>query len=48
MTLEQIWKRGTIEWKPPSVVLPSLSWGWLVVLVAAALVELLWFRPERR
>jgi hypothetical protein len=47
-TLEQIWKRGTIGWKPPSVVLPSLSWGWLVVLLAAAAVEIFWFRRERR
>lgn len=47
-TLEQVWKRGTIDWKPPSVVLPSVSWGWLVVLAAAALVELCWFRRERR
>jgi hypothetical protein len=46
-TLEQLWKRGTIGWKPPSVVMPSLSWGWLVVLCAAAVVEILWFRRER-
>jgi hypothetical protein len=45
--LEQLWKRGTIDWKPPSVVLPSVSWGWLVVLATAAAVELLWFRRER-
>jgi hypothetical protein len=47
-TLEQLWKRGTIDWKPPSVVMPTISWGWLVVLGVAALVELAWFRPERR
>lgn len=47
-TLEQLWKRGTIEWKPPSVVLPGLTWGWLLILVAAALVEVFWFRRERR
>jgi hypothetical protein len=47
-TLEQLWKRGTIGWKPPSVLLPSVTWGWLVVLAAAAAVELLWFRRERR
>ena len=46
--LEQLWKRGTIDWKPPSVVLPSVSWGWLVVLAATAAVEVLWFRRERR
>ncbi len=47
-TLEQLWKRGTIDWKPQSVVLPSLTWGWLIVLAAAAAVEILWFRRERR
>jgi hypothetical protein len=47
-TLEQLWKRGTIGWKPPSVVLPAIGWGWLVVLGAAVLVELAWFRRERR
>jgi hypothetical protein len=46
--LEQFWKRGTIGWKPPSVVLPSLSWGWLAILGAAAVIEILWFRRERR
>ena len=47
-TLEQLWKRGTIDWKPPSVVMPAISWGWLVVLGVAVLVELAWFRRERR
>ena len=47
-TLEQIWKRGTIDWKPPSVVLPGVSWGWLVIVLAAAVVEIFWFRRERR
>jgi hypothetical protein len=47
-TLEQFWKRGTIDWKPPSVVTPAISWSWLVVLGVAVLVELAWFRRERR
>lgn len=44
--LEQLWKRGTIGWKPPSVLLPSF--GWLAILGAAAVIELAWFRRERR
>jgi hypothetical protein len=47
-TLEQLWKRGTIDWKPPSVLMPAISWGWLVILGVAVLVELGWFRRERR
>ena len=46
--VEQLWKRGTVGWKAPSVLLPSLTWGWLVILVTAAAIELLWFRRERR
>ena len=46
-TLEQLWKRGTIDWKPPNVLLPAISWGWLAALAAAVLVELA-FRRERR
>ncbi len=47
-TLEQLWKRGTIGWKPPSVLYPGLSWGWLAILLVVALIELAWFRRERR
>jgi hypothetical protein len=46
-TVEQLWKRGTIGWKPPSVLVPGISWGWLAILAAAAVVELAWFRRER-
>jgi len=46
--VEQLWKRGTVGWKAPSVLLPSLSWGWLAILAATAAIELGWFRRERR
>lgn len=45
---EQIQKRGTVDWTFPSLLEPDLEWGWLGVLAAAAAVELLWFRRERR
>ena len=45
--LEQVVKRGWTEHGLPSMTLPSLSLGWLGIVVAAALVELLWFRRER-
>jgi len=44
---EQIQKRGTIDWTFPSLIEPRLTWGWLAIVVAAAAVELLWFRRER-
>jgi hypothetical protein len=37
---EQITKRGWTAWRVPSVLHPSASWAWLVVLVAALLVWL--------
>ena len=45
---EQIQKRGTSSWKFPSVLEPKLDWAWLVIILAAAAIELLWFRRERR
>ena len=45
---EQVVKRGAVDWRLPSMTLPSVSWGWLGILVAAAGIELLWFRRERR
>jgi hypothetical protein len=45
---EQIQKRGTSDWTFPSALSPGLKWVWLGVVLAAAVVELLWFRPERR
>jgi hypothetical protein len=46
--LEQVEKRGWVEHGLPSMTVPSLSFGWLGIVVAATLVELLWFRRERR
>ena len=45
---EQIQKRGTSDWTFPSALSPGLDWVWLGVVLAAASVELLWFRRERR
>jgi hypothetical protein len=44
---EQVVKRGSVEWKLPSLIQPELEWGWLGILVAAAAVESRWFRRER-
>jgi hypothetical protein len=44
---EQVAKRGTVDWKLPDLVLPSLSWGWLGIVAAAVAVEVTWFRRER-
>jgi hypothetical protein len=42
---EQLWKRGWVDVHAPSVLRPDLTWGWLVILVAAAAVYAGWFRP---
>jgi hypothetical protein len=44
---EQLVKRGTLDWKIPGAILPSLSWIWLVILVLAALTALA-LRAESR
>jgi hypothetical protein len=44
---EQIDKRGAVDWAFPSLLQPELEWGWLGVLVAAALIEAFWFGRER-
>jgi hypothetical protein len=44
---EQLWKRGTVDTHLPDVLRPELSLGWLVILLAAAAVYALWFRPRR-
>ena len=44
---EQLWKREWVDASLPSVLRPELTWGWAVILVAAAAVYALWFRPSR-
>jgi hypothetical protein len=34
---EQLVKRGTLDWKIPSAILPKLAWIWLVILLLGAL-----------
>lgn len=45
---EQIVKRGWIRHAIPSLLHPSLSIGWALILAGAAVVEMGWFRPERK
>jgi hypothetical protein len=45
---EQVVKRGQTDRAIPSLLHPSLSWGWAAILIAAAVVELGLLRPERR
>jgi hypothetical protein len=42
--LEQIAERGWTDGTFPSVLEPTVNWGWLLVLLAAAAVWALWFR----
>jgi hypothetical protein len=44
---EQLVKRGTLDWKIPSAILPSVSWIWLVIVVLGALTALA-LRAEAR
>jgi hypothetical protein len=44
---EQVVKRGWVHTKIPSVLTPSLSVAWAVLLVSAAAVHLLWFHRQR-
>ena len=44
---EQLWKRGSVDHHIESVLRPELSIGWLTILVGAAAVYGLWFRPAR-
>ena len=44
---EQLWKREWVEWHAPVVLRPELSAGWLAIIVAAAAIYALWFRPPR-
>jgi len=45
---EQLWKSGWVDVSLPSVQRPELTWGWLVIVLGAALVYALWFRPARQ
>jgi hypothetical protein len=44
---EQVVKRGWVHTQIPSVLTPSLSVAWAVLLVSAAAVHLLWFHRQR-
>ena len=46
--LEQVVKRGWTSHEMPSLLVPAVNWGWLVVLVGAALFWRLWFRQASR
>ena len=45
--LEQIVKRGWTGWTLPSMLNPTLSWGWAAIIAGAAAIWLGWFRRER-
>ncbi len=45
---EQVVKRGWTARAIPSLLHPSLSLGWAVILVIAALIEIFALRPERQ
>lgn len=45
---EQLWKRGTVDTRIPSVIRPELSWGWLAIVGAAAGIYAFWFRHGRQ
>ena len=45
---EQLWKRDWVGWHAAGVIRPELTFGWLGILLAAAGVYSLWFRPSRQ
>jgi hypothetical protein len=45
---EQLWKRGTVDTHLSSVLRPDLTWGWLLIALAAAAIYSLWFHPARQ
>lgn len=45
--LEQVVKRGLTDARLPNVVQPGLSPAWGLIVVAAAVIFALWFRPRR-
>ncbi len=38
---EQLVKRGTLEARIPSVIVPALSWAWLALIASAVLIYFL-------
>ncbi|MBD0330122.1 MAG: hypothetical protein ICV64_08470 [Thermoleophilia bacterium] len=45
--LEQVEKRGWVDWGLASVTVPSLTPRWALIVAAALAVHFLWFRRER-
>lgn len=45
--LEQIVKRGWTDWEIPDMTRPSVSLGWLAILIGTALVYRFWFGREK-
>ncbi|MGE5690897.1 MAG: hypothetical protein ACM33B_10115 [Pseudomonadota bacterium] len=43
---EQLWKRGWVDVHVPSMIRPSLTAGWLVLLLGAGAVYAWWFHPD--
>ena len=44
---EQLVKRGTLDWKIPSAISPTLAWVWLVILLLGALAAWVLSREAR-
>ena len=44
---EQLVKRGTLDWKIPSAILPKLAWIWLVIVLLGALTAWVLSREAR-
>lgn len=45
---EQLVKRGTLDWKIPSAIYPTLAWIWLVIILLGAATALVLRREARR
>jgi hypothetical protein len=46
--VEQVVKRGWTDWEIPDVTVPSISVGWLLIVIGAAAVYRFWFSREDR
>jgi hypothetical protein len=46
--LEQVVKRGWTSHEVPSILTPTVNWGWAAVLVGAFAIWRLWFRQPSR